>query len=404
MSKLLFLSIPAHGHINSTLGLVNELVKQGEEITYFCSEDFKEKIEKTGAKFKSYRVELSLFKRKHNTSSDMGPDKLLDYINETLKSSDKIIKDILNQIEGKKFDYIMYTAMFPFGSIIAQILKIPSVSSFAVFATPKELRSQHKELMNENLIKNHPVIETYKKVSRQLKEEFNVEMSHNIFDLFFNKGDINIVYTSKYFVAHPEYYDESFKFIGPPIYDRQENLDFPFEKLEGKKVVYISLGTVFNNTDSNLYDIFFKTFGNTDEVVVMAAYNIDLSKFDIPSNFIVRNYVPQSEVLKYTDVAITHAGMNSTSDLLYNNVPFVAIPIGADQPYMAKRAEELGATISLDKDNINPEILRESVEKVLTDSSYLENMRKISDSFKESGGYKKAVEEIFKLKRDKINQ
>ncbi|NRT35817.1 glycosyl transferase [Clostridium beijerinckii] len=404
MSKVLFLSIPAHGHINPTLGLVNELVKQGEEITYFCSEDFKEKIEKTGAKFKSYRVELSLFKRKHNTSSDMGPDKLLDYINETLKSSDKIIKDILNQIEGKKFDYIMYTAMFPFGSIIAQILKIPSVSSFAVFATPKELRSQHKELMNENLIKNHPVIETYKKVSRQIKEEFNVEMSHNIFDLFFNKGDINIAYTSKYFVAHPEYYDDSFKFIGPPIYDRKENLDFPFEKLEGKKVVYISLGTVFNNTDSNLYDIFFKTFGNTDEVVVMAAYNVDLSKFDIPNNFIVRNYVPQSEVLKYTDVAITHAGMNSTSDLLYNNVPFVAIPIGADQPYMAKRAEELGATISLDKDNINPEILRESVEKVLTDSSYLENIRKISDSFKESGGYKKAVEEIFKLKRDKINK
>ncbi|WP_270566772.1 macrolide family glycosyltransferase [Clostridium beijerinckii] len=401
MSKVLFLSIPAHGHINPTLGLVNELVKQGEEITYFCSEDFKEKIEKTGAKFKSYRVELSLFKRKHKTSSDMGPDKLLDYINETLKSSDRIIKDILNQIEGKKFDYIMYTAMFPFGNIIAQILKIPSVSSFAVFATPKELRSQHKELINENLIKNHPVIETYKKVSRQLKEEFNVEMSHNIFDLFFNKGDINIAYTSKYFVAHPEYYDESFKFIGPPIYDRKENLDFPFEKLEGKKVVYISLGTVFNNTDSNLYDTFFKTFGNTDEVVVMTAYNIDLSKFDIPNNFIVRNYVPQSEVLKYTDVAITHAGMNSTSDLLYNNVPFVAIPIGADQPYMAKRAEELGATISLDKDNINPEILRKSVEKVLTDPSYLENMRKISDSFKESGGYKKAVEEIFKLKRER---
>ncbi len=402
MSKVLFLSIPAHGHINPTLGLVNELVKQGEEITYFCSEDFKEKIKKTGAKFKSYRVELSLFKRKHKTSSDMGPDKLLDYINETLKSSDRIIKDILNQIEGKKFDYIMYTAMFPFGSIIAQILKVPSVSSFAVFATPKELRSQHKELMNENLIKNHPVIETYKKVSRQLKEEFNVEMSHNIFDLFFNKGDINIVYTSKYFVAHPEYYDESFKFIGPPIYDRKENLDFPFEKLEGKKVVYISLGTVFNNTDSNLYDIFFKTFGNTDEVVVMTAYNIDLSKFDIPNNFIVRNYVPQSEVLKYTDVAITHAGMNSTSDLLYNNVPFVAIPIGADQPYMAKRAEALGATISLDKDNITPEILRESVEKVLTNPSYLENIRKISDSFKESGGYKKAVEEIFKLKQEKI--
>lgn len=401
MSKVLFLSIPAYGHVNPTLGLVNELIKQGEEITYFCSEDFKEKIEKTGAEFKSYKVEANLFERKHNTPNDMQIDKLFDYINEMLKSSDKIIKDILNQINDKKFDYIMYTAMFPFGNAIAQILKIPSVSSFAVFATPKELMAQNKELMNEELIRNHPVINTYKKVSKQLKEVYNVEMPDNMIELFFNKGDINIAYTSKYFVAHTEYYDDSFKFIGPPIYDRKENLDFPFEKLEGKKVVYISLGTVFNNTNSKLYDIFFKTFANTDAVVVMAAYNIDLSEFDIPDNFIVRNYVPQSEILKYTDVAITHAGMNSTSDLLYNNVPFVAIPIGADQPYMAGRSAELGATISLDKDKITPEILKDSVKKVLTDPSYLENIKKISDSFKQTGGYKKAVEEIFKLKRER---
>ncbi|AGF55799.1 MGT family glycosyltransferase [Clostridium saccharoperbutylacetonicum] len=397
MSKVLFLSISAHGHVNPTLGLVNELIKQGEEITYFCSEDFREKIEKTGAEFKSYRVEA----KKHNTSDNMGIDKILDYINEILKLNDKIIKDILDQIKDRKFDYIIYTAMFPFGNAIAQILRIPSVSSFAVFATPKELMYQHKELADEKLIRSHPAIDTYKNVSKQLKEFYNVEMPHNIFELFFNKGDINIAYTSKYFVAHPEYYDESFKFIGPPIYDRKENLDFPFEKLEGKRVVYISLGTVFNNTDSNLYDIFFKTFANTDNIVVMAAYNVDLSQFDIPHNFIVRNYVPQSEVLKYTNVAITHAGMNSTSDLLYNNIPFVAIPIGADQPYMAKRAEELGATISLDKDNLTPEILRNSVEKVLTEPSYLENIKKISSSFKRAGGYKKAVEEIFKLKRKK---
>lgn len=398
MSKVLFLSVPAHGHVNPTLGLVNELIKQGEEITYFCEENFREKIEKTGAKFKSYRVKAI----KKNISKNMAIDKILDYINEKIKLGDEIIEDILDQIKDEKFDYIIYTSVFPFGNAIAQILRIPSVSSFAIFATPKELISKHKELIDAKLIENHPVMNTYTKVSRQLKESYNVEMPHNIFELFFNKGDINIAYTSKYFVAHPEYYDDSFKFIGPPIYDRKENLDFPFEKLEGNKVVYISLGTVFNNTDSNLYDIFFKTFTDTDNIVVMAAYNLDLSKFDVPNNFIVRNYVPQSEVLKYTDVAITHAGMNSTSDLLYNNIPFVAIPIGADQPYMAKRAEELGATISLDKDNLTPKILRNSVEKVLTDPSYLENIKKISDSFKEGGGYKMAVKEIFKLKREKI--
>ena len=165
--------------------------------------------------------------------------------------------------------------------------------------------------------------------------------------------------------------------------------------------MYISLGTVFNDTNDKFYDIFFKTFADVDVVVVMTAYNIDISKFKIPENFIVKNYVPQSEILKYADVAITHAGMNSASDLLYNNVPFVAIPIGADQPYMADRSSELGAAITLNKDTVTPKILKEAVRKVQTDPSYLENIKKISNSFKEAGGYKRALEEIAKFKKEK---
>jgi len=34
MSKVLFLNTPANGHINPTLGLINGLVKQGEEVIY----------------------------------------------------------------------------------------------------------------------------------------------------------------------------------------------------------------------------------------------------------------------------------------------------------------------------------------------------------------------------------
>lgn len=401
MSKVLFLNMPAYGHVNPTLGIVDGLVKHGESVTYFCTNEFKNKIEQAGAHFKSYNEETNPLTKKRNIDIKPDLEHYLNHVSDIIKSSDAIIKDILDQIKGLKYDYVLYGSMLPVGNIIAQILKIPSVASFAVFATPKELVEQMKELIDINELKSHPVNSIYKKVSEQLKREYNVELPSNMFQLFFNKGDINIAYTSKYFVSHIEYYDDSFKFIGPPIYDRKENIDFPFEKLKGKKVAYISLGTVFNNTDSKLYDIFFKTFANTDFTVVMSAYNLDLSKFDIPNNFIVRNYVPQSKILKYTDVAITHAGMNSTSDLIYNNVPFVAIPIGADQPYMAGRAAELEAAISLDKNKITPEILKSSIKKVLSDPSYLENIKRISNSFKKTGGYQKAVEEIFKLKKAK---
>lgn len=398
MSKVLFLNVPAHGHVNPTLGLVNELVRQGEEVVYFCSEEFKGKIESAGAQYRNYSDKFNVFKNRQHTSGKVDINQFLGLLDEVLNSAEGIIEYILQQIEDIKFDYVVYGAMFPFGNTIAKILKIPAVASFAVFATAKELMQLYLPFNNEQLADNPDIMKKYEQLCNKLNDKYSIIMPE-MMNLFFNKGDLNIAYTSKYFVSHIEYYDDSFIFIGPPIYDRKEKIEFPYEKIKDKKVVYISLGTVFNNTSDRLYEIFFETFADYDGIIVMAAYNIDISKFDIPQNFIVRSFVPQSEILKYTDVAITHAGMNSTSDLIYNNIPFVAIPIGADQPYMAGRAAELGAAISLDKDKLTPELLRTSVEKVLSDKSYLENIKKISDSFEKSGGYKRAVDEIFKLKK-----
>ncbi|AIQ63860.1 glycosyl transferase [Paenibacillus stellifer] len=396
MSNVLFLSVPAHGHVNPTLGLVHELTKRGERITYFCSEDFREKIERSGAEFISYKNLPD--SAKGNAPDPQGnlASMLFDRIDGILKRSDSMISDVLDQIKDRTFDYVIYTSMYPLGNIIAQILKLPSIASFAVFATPKELMEKHHHSFNPEDLRNHPVHTTLKETREHIKRQYNAELPEDLMQLFFIKGDLNIAYTSKYFVSHAEYYDDSFIFIGPPIYDRKENLEFPFERLKGRKVIYISLGTVFNS-DLKLYEIFFKSFGDTDAVVVLTAYKVDLSSLTIPDNFIVRSFVPQSEILRYTDVAVTHAGMNSTSDLLYAQIPFVAIPISADQPYMAGRAEELGAAIALDKDTLTPELLKDAVDKVSSDPGYAENLKKISDSFKAAGGYPKAADAIFRL-------
>ena len=47
---------------------------------------------------------------------------------------------------------------------------------------------------------------------------------------------------------------------------------------------------------------------------------------EIPKNFIVKNYVPQTEVLKYTKLFITHGGMNSTHEGLYYGIPLIVTP------------------------------------------------------------------------------
>jgi MGT family glycosyltransferase len=413
MSKVLFLSIPSHGHMNPTLGLASALIDQGEKVTFFSSNEFKKSIEEIGADFKGYKADLNIFQNKPDdkTGTSSSKKKGRPGFIDVLSEPNKFIDDVLSQIKDLKFDYIVFSSAYPYATVITQLLKIPAVSSFAVFATLKDIFNKKTgntrntlSFLSSLLIKLKIYILQlvlylkFRKIRQSIAEKYNVKISNDMLSQFLNKGDLNIIYTSKYFIPRIEDYDDSFLFIGPPVYKKKYTVDFPFEKLEGKQVIYISLGTVFSNYSADLNNLFFKSFADMDTIVVMAAHKVDVSKLDVPENFIIRDYVPQLEILKYTSVAITHAGMNSIGDLLYNNVPFVAIPLGADQFYLANRAQELGATIVLDINNLTPEVLRDSVEAVLTNPDYLENIKKISNSFIEAGGYKKAVEEIFNLK------
>ncbi|MDS0528503.1 glycosyl transferase [Clostridium sp. SHJSY1] len=406
MAKVLFLGIPAYGHLNPTLGIVSELIKRGEEVVYFCNKEFKEKIENTGAVFRSYGEfgeKISILAKSKKPDSEAANREFLENIFETfIAPCEGTIESILEQIKDINFDYIGYSSVFPYGSIIAKILKIPSFSSFAIFATKEEMASARKDGQSRENSSNNHMLYKYKEIADRISGKYDIDMPESIVNLLFNRGDINLAYTSKDFVSNAEAYDETFKFIGPPIYDRKEDVsDFPYKEIEGKKVIYISLGTVYNNVDLNIYKIFFEAFKDLDVVVAMTAYNIDLSDFDIPKNFIIKNYISQGEILKYAKAAITHAGMNTTNDLLFNKVPFVAIPLGADQPYMASRTESLGASITLEKDKLTPEILRESINKVLTEPKYIENIKRIDESFRECGGYKRAVDEILRLQESR---
>lgn len=48
MRKAIFLNFPTRGCINSLLATATELVDRGEKIIYYCTEEFRNKIEQTG--------------------------------------------------------------------------------------------------------------------------------------------------------------------------------------------------------------------------------------------------------------------------------------------------------------------------------------------------------------------
>jgi MGT family glycosyltransferase len=381
MSNALFITMSGIGRVNPTIFLVKELIARGETVTYISSEEFREKIEKTGARFKGIK-NLSNSK---DSKVPMVP----------ISSFEEILEILFNTKEN--FDYIIYDSNFIIGNEVGRVLKIPTICSITTFASNESIDIFNIFRHIRPNIQKLSTNSVYMDFVNNLQEKYDIKFPSMLIAAA-PIGMMKIVYTSKYFQILGENFDESYKFIGPSIGDRNEDMSLSLEITDKKKVIYISLGTIFNKS-IEFYESCFKAFDNMDVQIIMSVgKDIDVNTFkSIPSNFIVRNYVSQLEILKQADVFITHAGMNSTNEGLYYDVPLVLIPQSGDQPFVAKRVAELGAGIIIEKDKATPEILNQSVVKILSDDNFRINSKKIGKSLREAGGFKKGVDEILNL-------
>ncbi|WP_367888190.1 macrolide family glycosyltransferase [Bacillus wiedmannii] len=392
MARVLFINTGSEGHINPTLQVVEELVSRGEEVIYFSIESFRERIEKTGATVRT--IDEQKFIKAFLSG---GRNYLLERINGLLHTADVIIPNVLEQIEGEHFDYIIHDSMFGCGHIIAQILKLPAINSCTSFAQDEKSFEQMLDYLSKNISAEvHERIQNdFQNLIKEITEKYSVKIN-SPYEVFCNPAPLTIVYTIKEFQPFGDMFDEIYKFIGPSISTQVKNEAFDFTSIEEKSPIYISLGTVFNDA-LDFYKLCMKAFENSDHTIVMSIDNktkiSDLG--NIPKNFIVKNYVPQAKLLTYTKLFITHGGMNSTHEGLYNGIPLIVIPQSADQPVIAKQVENLGAGIKLHMKELTEEQLRESVELVLNNPSYKEAALNLKGSFQKSGGYKQAVDEIF---------
>lgn len=393
MSRVLFVNVFGYGHINPTIGIVKELIDRGEKVTYVAGDEFREKIESIGADFVGYKnFDEAQFQNGNIRFEDIEPQ-----IIEITRVYKGIIDIIFNLKE--KFDYIIYDTLFFLGNEIGRVLSIPTISSSSSFAANNKIDffsafiNSFKPVL-DRLLTGSELVDTI----RYLWGKYEIKVP-DFSSLGSLRNDINIVYTSKLFQIFGESFDESYKFIGPSIIDRMEKSDPSLQISENKKTIYISLGTVFNES-IEFYQCCLKAFEDIDAKIIMSVgKSIDISTFkSVPSNFIIRNYVPQLEILKHADVFITHGGMNSANEGLYYSVPLILVPQFFDQSIVANRVAELGAGIVIEKHKVTAELLKQSVERIFSDISYKANSEKIGKSLREAGGYKKGVDEIFTIK------
>lgn len=397
MSKALFFNIPAHGHINPTLPVVEELIRQGETIIYYDSNIVKEKIEATGVHFRAYEA-LSPAVR-FNFDIDNAAYNLMSIARVLIEFCEASLPFLLDAVRREQPDYIVHDFTCLWAKYTAEILNITAVATIPQFPVNMKRRPEaaYPAMMLDFLkmfLTGIPSFLKFRQTAKRISRTYAVRQA-GVMEMLASHEALNIVFTSRYFQPYPEDFDESFVFVGPAIRERDEKLDFPLQKQ--RPLIYISLGTIFN-VNMAFYQKCFEAFAGSDKQVILSVgQGIGLDSFqNIPPNFIVRNYVPQLEVLKRADVFITHGGMNSVSEGLYYGVPLIVIPQGGDQFFVADRVVKLKAGYTLNSCRFTPQKLYETADRIMADEQMRIQCESISASFRGAGGVVRAADEIMK--------
>jgi MGT family glycosyltransferase len=394
MARLVFFGIPAHGHINPSLPVIRELIRRGESVIYYNNEEFRSMIEETGASFRPYDPPVG---------GEVRPDTpgTLLLIAILLEAAIEMLPRLLRDLQEDPVDYVIHDSVCPWGRYAAERLGLPTVCSTTTFALAPGIFRLDNPLAQIGgslavLFRNLPHFGRIRRAQKALARNYGI-VSTSIMDVISNPAPLTVVYTSREVQPRLELFGANYLFVGPSIAPRHG--DEPVsEELGNGAVIYISLGTIFNEAQRFYRTCMDALGGMAQRVVLSVGRKTDIAQLGaIPSNFLVRPWVPQLEVLSRASLFLTRSGANSVHEALLYGVPMLLFPRLIEQKLVSRQIAKLGAGMIL-SERVGPNELRRRVEHMLGTPSFRQAARRLSPSLGNSGGQERAAAAILEYR------
>jgi MGT family glycosyltransferase len=394
MSKIVFITPPAQGHINPVLPVMQELVRRGEQVICYNNEEFRPQIEKTGVDFRAYPTTILTAKAISEAlaTGNLAKPHLL-----MIQATESLTPFLVHALAQEHCDLAIFDSLAIWGKIASKSLSLKAAATIShfVFDLPSMNLSfrEYLTMMGHFFSQLPSLLRERRQLIKRFGKAYPLEQP-----LFPMRDKLNIVFTGRELQPQASIIDDSFHFVGPSINPQLRAQDFPFEALKQTLIIYLSLGTVHTNT--GFYRTCFQAFAEYPAQFVLAVgnyTNID-ELGTIPPNFIVRPFVPQLEILQRAAVFITHGGINSVHEGLYYGTPLILIPHQFEQLLNARcvTAREAGLIIDdqIRSRQVTAEKLRQSLQEVLDNPHYAENAKRIQKGLQETGGFQQAADTI----------
>lgn len=415
MSKIAVCCPAFTGHVNPLRGLCGELQRRGHEITFVGWEETEPMLAGTGFGFElldEANMADNIFAGYAEIISQRIGSKAFRYsMGFHAGLAESQIRDGARALEKVDPDMVLVDAVVPLIGSTAEILNIPFVTVSSAL---------HQNWGNFDM----PPFLMPTPFSRQLHSRIYNHFLYGLFSVL--KGPVWRV-TDRYRVQHgyrpartpdeffsnlaqitqcPQEFDFPRPLPGPfyhtgPFFSldgrgqlqkEQAEISFPYDKLDGRPLIYASLGTLQNGIDTFYEKIAAACEGLNVQLVMSLGSPEAQPKQNFVGDPIVVPFAPQRELLSKAVLTITHAGMNTTLESIAAGTPMVAIPITNDQPGVSARIEWSSIGKSILPHKLTVPRLRAAIQRVLLDDDYEANVQAIQTAMQQTDGLNMAAD------------
>ncbi|XP_073489768.1 UDP-glucuronosyltransferase 1A1-like isoform X3 [Aquarana catesbeiana] len=312
-------------------------------------------------------------------------------------------KELIRSLEETTFDVVFTDPLFPCGQILAEHLAVPSAYFLRSIPCQKDAISSQCPIPLSYIPRQFSGLTDHMTFPQRLQNIFFEIASHFVCNLLYSpyqqlaseflQREVNLhemlghaaiwLMRIDFAFDYPKPVMPNMVFIGGINCVQRKPLNQDFEKLVNSSgdhgFVVFSLGSMVSEIPIHKAMDIAEALRSIPQTVIWRYTG------PVPSNLgenthLVK-WLPQNDLLAHPKARafITHAGSHGIYEGICNAVPMVMLPLFGDQMDNAKRIESRGGGITLNVLDLIPEDLSNALTSVINNSSYKENIQRLSD-------------------------
>ncbi len=389
---VLFMPLPAYGHVTPTLAVVSELIERGHKVTFATTEEHADAVAATGAVPLCYESEMASKVQPERFTAEYIAREPLRCINENILTTRHFERNFAEMPDLFVYD----VSTFPAGRGLARKYGRPAIQLFPVFASNETFNFGMRQAAeiegSSSITAEHPaIVEFLAKVAGYI-DEHGLNMS--VEEFLTPCDEVNLVFMPEEFQLNAHDFDDRHTFVGPCLPREQDASWNP--PSDGRPVVLISLGTTFNRNPA-----FFRrcaeVFADLPwHVVITLGSRVEVAELgDLPPNVEAHQWLTHAGVLRHASAFVNHAGMGTMMEALSFGVPLVLVPPDVSEHRLnARRAAELGLGRMVSSVDVSADEIRDAVLAVADDERVRTRIAWMRDVVNGAGGAVRAADVV----------